>query len=100
MEVADLVEQTVHSTEADTHLTENLQLIQNRLQNVFTKHGLEKMNVIGASYDPYEHEIVCHTPADGHQPGTVAIVKQDGYKLHGRTIRFAHVGIAVEVQES
>ncbi|XP_062867060.1 grpE protein homolog 2, mitochondrial [Trichomycterus rosablanca] len=101
VEVADLLEQTVHGTEEDTQtLTQSLELVQNRLQQVFTKHGLEKMNVVGTAYDPYQHEIVCHTPADGLEPGSIAVVKQDGYKLHGRTIRFAHVGIAVKAQES
>ncbi|KAG7484604.1 hypothetical protein MATL_G00051620 [Megalops atlanticus] len=73
--------------------------VQDRLQEVFTKHGLEKMKPVGGKYDPYQHEIVCHTAAEGTEPGTIALVRQDGYKLHGRTIRHAHVGIAVETQE-
>ncbi|CAB1353044.1 unnamed protein product, partial [Coregonus sp. 'balchen'] len=83
VEVADLLEQT----------TDDLQ--GQRLQGIFTKHGLEKMSPVGAKYDPYQHEIVCHTPAEGGEPSTVTVVKQDGYKLHGRTVRHAQVGIAV-----
>lgn len=99
VDVADMLEQTTGSNETMS-LTENLAQIQERLQEVFTKHGLEKMQPVGSTYDPYQHEIVCHTPAEGVEPGFIAVVKQDGYKLHGRTIRHAHVGIAVKTQDS
>lgn len=80
--------------------SQNLTEIKNKLQQVFAKHGLEKMRPVGGAYDPYQHEIVCHTPAEGFEPGTVATVKQEGYMLHGRTIRHARVGIAVKTQDS
>ncbi|XP_058615000.1 grpE protein homolog 2, mitochondrial [Onychostoma macrolepis] len=94
VEVADLLEKV---EEGDG--VQQLTRIQGRLQNIFTKHGLKKMSPVGSTYDPYQHEIVCHTPAKGVEPGTIAVVKQDGYMLHGRTIRHAHVGIAVKMQE-
>ncbi|KAM7162519.1 grpE protein homolog 2, mitochondrial [Macrochelys suwanniensis] len=109
VEVADILEKTTESTERETEpsdpkptlkkIYEGLSLIEAKLQSVFAKHGLQKMNPVGGKYDPYDHEIVCHVPAEGMQPGTVALVTQDGYKLHGRTIRHAHVGVAVESQE-
>lgn len=101
VELADLLEKssTVEEKEGQQQLTQYLAHIQGRLHDVFTKHGLEKMRPIGGQYDPYQHEIVCHTPAEGVEPGTVAVVKQDGYMLHGRTIRHALVGIAVKRQE-
>ncbi|XP_066472151.1 grpE protein homolog 2, mitochondrial isoform X2 [Tiliqua scincoides] len=104
VEVADILEKTTESAgEEDSTLTlkkvcEGLSLIETKLQNIFAKHGLQKMNPIGEKYDPYAHEIVCHVPAEDLQPGTVALVTLDGYKLHGRTIRHAHVGVAVESQ--
>lgn len=97
VEVADLLEKA-----ADVELegTQNLSEIKNKLHQVFAKHGLEKMSPVGGTYDPYQHEIVCHTPAEGLEPGTISTVKQDGYMLHGRTIRHARVGVAVERQDS
>ncbi|XP_006003840.1 grpE protein homolog 2, mitochondrial isoform X1 [Latimeria chalumnae] len=108
VEVADILERTSENVPVEelndrnptlVKLYEGLSLIEAKLQSVFTKHGLQKMNPVGGNYDPYDHEIVCHVPAGAAQPGTVAMVAQDGYKLHGRTIRHAHVGIAVESQE-
>ncbi|XP_026051653.1 grpE protein homolog 2, mitochondrial-like [Carassius auratus] len=98
VEVADLLEK-VEEGDGVQQLTQYMAHIQGRLQDIFTKHGLEKMRPVGSTYDPYQHEIVCHTPAEGVEPGSIAVVKQDGYMLHGRTIRHALVGIAVKTQE-
>eukprot|EP00076_Gallus_gallus_P026313 XP_015149188.2 LOW QUALITY PROTEIN: grpE protein homolog 2, mitochondrial [Gallus gallus] len=108
VEVADILEKTprVLRKKEPTNpnptlqkIYEGLSLIEAKLQSVFAKHGLQKMSPVGDKYDPYDHEIVCHVPAEGMQPGTIALVTQDGYKLHGRTIRHALVGVAVESQE-
>nr|XP_046161342.1 grpE protein homolog 2, mitochondrial-like [Oncorhynchus gorbuscha] len=97
VEVADLLEKTTDNLQEEEG--QRLAQVQDRLQGIFTKHGLNKMSPVGDKYDPYQHEIVCHTPAEGGEPSTVTVVKQDGYKLHGRTIRHAQVGIAVIRQE-
>ncbi|XP_048850709.1 grpE protein homolog 2, mitochondrial-like isoform X1 [Brienomyrus brachyistius] len=99
VEVADLLEQTAVEFEGEERVSLRLNEIQSSLQGVFTKHGLEKMTPVGGQYDPYDHEIVCHVPAEGVQPGIVAVVRLDGYKLHGRTIRHALVGTALHTQE-
>ncbi|XP_043925825.1 grpE protein homolog 2, mitochondrial [Protopterus annectens] len=108
VEVADILEKTTENvSEQDLvdqnptlkMLFEGLSLVESKLQYVFNKHGLQKMTPVGGRYDPYDHEIVCHVPAENVQPGTIAVVSLDGYKLHGRTIRHAHVGVAVETQE-
>lgn len=95
--MADLLEKTTDNLQEEEG--QRLAQVQDRLQGIFTKHGLNKMSPVGDKYDPYQHEIVCHTPAEGGEPSTVTVVKQDGYKLHGRTIRHAQVGIAVMKQE-
>ncbi|XP_053320522.1 grpE protein homolog 2, mitochondrial [Spea bombifrons] len=101
VEVADLVEQAVEQAaeEGLKDMRDVLSQVDTKLQGVFTKHGLQKMTPIGSDYDPYDHEVVCHVPAEGRKLGSVAAIRLDGYKLHGRTIRHAHVGIAMETQE-
>lgn len=98
VEVADLLDKS--AGDVNVQDTQNVTEIKNKLQQVFSKHGLQKMSPVGGAYDPYQHEIVCHTPAEGLEPGTVATVKKDGYTLHGRTIRHARVEIAVKRQDS
>lgn len=49
---------------------------------MFAKAGLEKMAPTGDKYNPHEHELICHVPRGvGVQPGTVALVRQDGYSF-------------------
>ncbi|XP_069811229.1 grpE protein homolog 2, mitochondrial isoform X2 [Dendropsophus ebraccatus] len=101
VEVADMLEQAVIESEEQGKMdvSETLSSIQGKLQSIFTKHGLLKMTPVGEDYDPYDHEVVAHLPAEGMRHGSVTTIKQDGYKLHGRTIRHAHVGIAVQTQQ-
>lgn len=109
VEVADILEKTTECISEESEpenqkltlekVFRGLLLLEAKLKSVFAKHGLEKLTPIGDKYDPHEHELICHVPAGvGVQPGTVALVRQDGYKLHGRTIRLARVEVAVESQ--
>ncbi|KAM6220814.1 grpE protein homolog 1, mitochondrial [Rhynchocyon petersi] len=103
LEVADILEKATQSVpkeevrEDNPHLKslyEGLVMTEVQMQKVFTKHGLLRLNPIGAKFDPYEHEALFHAPVEGKEPGTVALVSKVGYKLHGRTLRPALVGVA------
>ncbi|XP_028330952.1 grpE protein homolog 1, mitochondrial [Gouania willdenowi] len=103
LEVADILEKATESvpkeevTSQNPHLKnlyDGLVMTEVQIQKVFTKHGLVKLNPDGAKFDPYEHEALFHAPVEGKEPGTVAIVTKVGYKLHGRTLRPALVGVA------
>ncbi|KAG7497669.1 grpE protein-like 1, mitochondrial [Solea senegalensis] len=103
LEVADILEKATESvpkeevTSQNPHLKDlydGLVMTKGQIQKVFTKHGLVKLNPEGLKFDPYEHEALFHTPVEGKEPGTVALVTKVGYKLHGRTLRPALVGVA------
>ncbi|XP_044040626.1 grpE protein homolog 1, mitochondrial [Siniperca chuatsi] len=103
LEVADILEKATESvpkeevTSQNPHLKnlyDGLVMTEVQIQKVFTKHGLVKLNPDGQKFDPYEHEALFHAPVEGKEPGTVAIVTKVGYKLHGRTLRPALVGVA------
>ncbi|XP_005319046.2 grpE protein homolog 1, mitochondrial [Ictidomys tridecemlineatus] len=105
LEVADILEKATQSVpkeeikDENPHLKslyEGLVLTEVQIQKVFTKHGLLKLDPLGAKFDPYEHEALFHTPVEGKEPGTVALVSKVGYKLHGRTLRPALVGVVKE----
>lgn len=70
--------------------------VEVQLQDIFQKHGLTKMSPIGGQYTPYEHEIESHVPTTGVTPGTVVAVTRTGYRLHGRTLRYALVHVSME----
>ncbi|KAM8899576.1 grpE protein homolog 1, mitochondrial [Spinachia spinachia] len=103
LEVADILEKATESVPKEEVTTQNphlknlfdgLVMTEVQIQKVFTKHGLVKLNPEGEKFDPYEHEALFHAPVDGREPGTVAMVTKVGYKLHGRTLRPALVGVA------
>ncbi|KAF5887484.1 grpE protein 1, mitochondrial [Clarias magur] len=102
LEVADILEKATQSvpkeevTSANPHLKnlyDGLVMTQVQVQKVFTKHGLVKLDPVGLKFDPYEHEALFQIPLEGQEPGTVATVTKVGYKLHGRTLRPALVGV-------
>ncbi|XP_048220414.1 grpE protein homolog 1, mitochondrial [Perognathus longimembris pacificus] len=102
LEVADILEKATQSVpkeeirDDNPHLKslyEGLVMTEVQIQKVFTKHGLLRLDPAGAKFDPYEHEALFHTPVEGKEPGTVALVSKVGYKLHGRTLRPALVGV-------
>lgn len=105
LEVADILEKATQSVPKEEikdenphlkNLYEGLVMTEVQVQKVFTKHGLLRLDPVGAKFDPYEHEALFHTPVEGKEPGTVALVSKVGYKLHGRTLRPALVGVVKE----
>ncbi|XP_067117594.1 grpE protein homolog 1, mitochondrial [Osmerus mordax] len=103
LEVADILEKATESVPKEEvnsqnphlkNLYDGLVMTEGQMQKVFTKHGLVKINPDGKKFDPYEHEALFHAPVKGKEPGTVAVVTKVGYKIHGRTLRPALVGVA------
>lgn len=103
LEVADILEKAMESvpkeevTSQNPHLKslyDGLVMTEVQIQKVFAKHGLSRLNPDGQKFDPYEHEALFHAPVGGKEAGTVAVVTKVGYKLHGRTLRPALVGVA------
>ncbi|TRY99654.1 hypothetical protein DNTS_018059 [Danionella cerebrum] len=102
LEVADILEKATESvpkseiSASNPHLKnlyDGLVMTDVQIQKVFQKHGLTKLNPVDQKFDPYEHEAIFHAPVAGKEPGTIAVVTKVGYKLHGRTLRPALVGV-------
>ncbi|OCT99299.1 hypothetical protein XELAEV_18005086mg [Xenopus laevis] len=102
LEVADILEKATESVPKEEIKAENphlkslyegLIMTEVQMQKVFEKHGVLKLNPVGAKFNPYEHEALFHSPVAGKEPGTVALVTKVGYKLHERTLRPALVGV-------
>uniref|UniRef100_A0A8B9WQF4 GrpE protein homolog 1, mitochondrial n=1 Tax=Bos mutus grunniens TaxID=30521 RepID=A0A8B9WQF4_BOSMU len=90
LEVADILEKATQSVpqeeirDDNPHLKslyEGLVMTEVQIQKVFTKHGLLRLNPLGAKFDPYEHEALFHTPVEGKEPGTVALVNKLAARL-------------------
>lgn len=76
------------------NLYDGLTLTQNSLQQVFKRHGLETIEPMNTKFDPNEHEALFQKECKDVEPGMVVEVTKIGYKLHGRCIRPALVGVS------
>ena len=102
LEVADILEKATESVpkeelDKNAHLKslyEGLAMTDTQLQKVFKSHGLEKVDPAGEKFDPNFHDALFMQPFPGKESGTVAVVQKIGYKLNGRPVRAALVGVA------
>jgi len=78
-------------------LHEGIQMTEKQMLQTFERNGLERYDPTGDAFDPNLHEAKFEIPPqDGKAPGSVAVVTKAGFKLHGRVIRPAEVGVFQE----
>lgn len=63
-----------------------------------SRHGLQRIDPLGTAFDPYIHHAIRQHPDAAAADGTVVEVLQPGYMLHGRVLRPAMVGVAMNRQ--
>ncbi|XP_055383571.1 grpE protein homolog, mitochondrial [Condylostylus longicornis] len=103
IEVADILEAATISvpkeeiSDKNPHLKslyEGLTMTSKSLQSVFQRNGLEQVNPVNEKFDPNFHEALFQKEDADISPNTVIQVSKVGYKLHGRCIRPALVGVS------
>lgn len=73
---------------------EGVEQIATALVDALTKEGLERIDQVGAPFDPNEHEAVAHQPAEEGDDGQlVAAVMRAGYRWKGKLLRPAMVAV-------
>ncbi|KFA66174.1 hypothetical protein S40285_03365 [Stachybotrys chlorohalonatus IBT 40285] len=75
------------------NLYEGLQMTESILMQTLAKHGLERLNPDGDKFNPNEHEATFMAPQPDKDDNTVFHVQQKGFKLNGRVLRAAKVGV-------
>ena len=64
------------------------------LEQVFTRHGVSRIEAVGQPLDPHRHQAMMEVPNDEAEPGTIVQEMQPGYMLKDRLLRPALVGVA------
>ncbi|KAF2966166.1 hypothetical protein GQX73_g7440 [Xylaria multiplex] len=72
---------------------EGVKLTETSMLQTLSKHGLDRFDPEGEKFNPNEHEATFMTPMPGKEENTVFHVQQKGYKLNGRVLRAAKVGV-------
>ncbi|MFJ6132965.1 nucleotide exchange factor GrpE [Janibacter terrae] len=94
----------IHLAEQHGDLPEGspFRAIADKLEQVLTKQGLERVGVKGEAFDPNVHEALMHGAWDASDPElpsdatatTVVTVLQPGYRAGERVLRAARVAVA------
>ena len=76
-------------------LYDGLKMTESILMSTLKKHGLERFDpsLEGEKFNPNEHEATFMTPQQGKEDNTVFHTQQKGFKLNGRVLRAAKVGV-------
>jgi molecular chaperone GrpE len=80
--------------EADSQLVSGIRLVQADVLAALARAGIEPFSPVGEPFDPQWHEAVAQLPVEGSEPGTVAEVYQQGYRLGETVLRAARVLVA------
>lgn len=72
---------------------EGLKMTETILMQTLQKHGLERMDPVGDKFNPNEHEATFMTPQPDKENNVIFHVQQKGFKLNGRVLRAAKVGV-------
>ncbi|XP_055698968.1 grpE protein homolog, mitochondrial-like [Phlebotomus papatasi] len=103
LEVADILATATDTvpkeevTDKNPHLKslyEGLTMTKASLDQVFKRHGLERVNPLNEKFNPNLHEALFQLENKSVEPNTVIEVSKIGYKLKERCIRPALVGVS------
>ncbi|KAL2260364.1 hypothetical protein VTK26DRAFT_5651 [Humicola hyalothermophila] len=75
------------------NLYEGLKMTETILLSTLKKHGLERFDPNGEPFNPNEHEATFMTPMPDKEHNTVFHTQEKGFKLNGRILRPAKVGV-------
>jgi molecular chaperone GrpE len=73
------------------NLLEGFRLVRQQLVTTLANHGVEGIEALGQPFDPNFHQAILHQPSNDAPANIVTMVTQEGFKLHDRVVRPAHV---------
>lgn len=79
-------------------ITEGLRMVHNRLQNLLSKEGVEKIRALGSRFNPDFHDAALRVESE-EEDGTVVEEIRQGYTLKGRVLRPSIVKVAASSVE-
>lgn len=86
---------SMHKAEDVAAVVEGINLIHDKLMQVFTKNGVSPIDTADTAFDTDFHEAVAMVPAESDDKrGKVVDCIQTGYKLNDKVLRHAKVVVA------
>ena len=75
-------------------LVTGIDMTGRELESVFQRHGITKIEAMGAKLDPNRHQAMMEVEKAEVEPGTIVHEMQGGYMIRDRLLRPALVGVA------
>jgi molecular chaperone GrpE len=75
-------------------VVEGISFVQQELNQLLTRHHIEKVGAVGEKFDPHFHQAMFEVEVEEEESGRIKQVLQEGYKLHERLLRPAMVGVS------
>ena len=91
--------QAADASDEDSAVTEGFRATLKLLEQCLAKFGISEINPEDEAFDPEFHEAMAAQPSATHEPGTVMMVVQKGYRIHDRLLRPARVIVSRAVEE-
>lgn len=88
------IPQDLRADEKMKGLVTGLEATGRELDNVFSRHGIVKVEAMGRPLDPNRHQAMVEIPSADAEPGTIVQEMQAGYMMRDRLLRPALVGVA------
>jgi molecular chaperone GrpE len=95
----DLARATEQVEGDDSPAAQGLQLIRDKLTATLVDAGLERIEAVGAAFDPTIHEALVTEPVGHDRVGTVVEELVPGFRFKGRLLRPARVKVGVDASE-
>ncbi len=83
--------QNAQSAENKDVLLKGVRIIYDQILDILKIHGVERIDALGAKFDPAMHEAVSHKAESEKEDNIVLEEFQKGYKLNGRVLRPSRV---------
>jgi len=93
--VVDNLERAVeHSDTNGQSVVEGVRLVLKSLLDILERHGVKRIDAVGAPFDPSLHEAMAQVESAEHEPNRVVTQHHSGYLLHDRLLRPALVTVS------
>ena len=91
--VLDSFEIALRNTGNHKEFVKGVELIYSQLYSVLKDEGLQPIDCLGKTFDPYCHEVMLTQPSE-KEDDTIIEELQKGYRLKGQVIRHSKVRVS------
>jgi molecular chaperone GrpE len=93
--VVDNLERALeHGAGNGQSVLDGVRLVLESLLEILERHGVKRIDAVGAPFNPAEHEAMARVESDEHEPNRVVAQHHTGYRLHDRLLRPALVTVS------